>query len=117
MGVHQYGDKLVPVNDVMDVLIKQYGPVSKAVEYLGIVGWQNGPVARAGRLGLGASAAMRSYLTRIKSETGEDVTEWYPAKDVKTKGADEWTYEKQPKMAEQRHKSGHLFALGWWRHQ
>src|SRR5206468_3036988 len=34
-AAHQYGDKLVPVNDVMDGLIKQYGPVSKAVEYLG----------------------------------------------------------------------------------
>src|SRR4029450_2155714 len=34
------------------------------------------------------------------------------AKDVKTKGAAEWTYEKQLKMAEQCHKAGHLFALG-----
>ena len=48
----------------------------------------------------------------IKNFTGEDVTEWYPAKDVKTKGAAEWTYEKQLKMAEQCHKAGHLFALG-----
>jgi hypothetical protein len=48
----------------------------------------------------------------IKSITGEDVTEWYPAKDVKTPGAAEWTYEKQLKMAEQCHKAGRLFALG-----
>jgi len=32
--------------------------------------------------------------------------------DVKTKGAEEWTYEKQLKMAEQCHKAGSLFALG-----
>jgi ABC-type glycerol-3-phosphate transport system substrate-binding protein len=30
-AAHQYGDKLTPVNDVVDGLIKQYGPVSKAV--------------------------------------------------------------------------------------
>jgi len=48
----------------------------------------------------------------IKSITGEDVTEWYPAQDVKTKVATEWTYEKQLKMAEQCHKAGHAFALG-----
>src|SRR4029450_6719168 len=34
-AAHQYGDKLAPVKDVMEPLIKQYGPVSTAVEYLG----------------------------------------------------------------------------------
>ena len=34
-AAHQYADRLTPVNDVVDGLIKQYGPVSKAVEYLG----------------------------------------------------------------------------------
>ena len=108
-AAHQYGDKLVPVNDVVDGLIKQYGPVSKAVEYLGTsdgkwmavpVAWGSAPLPPCARISL------------IKNATGEDVTEWYPAKDVKTKGADEWTYEKQLKMAEQCHKAGSLFALG-----
>ena len=40
------------------------------------------------------------------------MTEWYPAKDVKTKGAAEWTYDKQLAMAEQCHKAGYVFALG-----
>ena len=51
-------------------------------------------------------------ISLIKKLTGEDVTEWYPAKDVKTKGAAEWTYDKQLQMAEQCHKGGSLFALG-----
>ena len=34
-NAHQHASKLTPVNDVMEPLIKQYGPVSKAVEYLG----------------------------------------------------------------------------------
>jgi hypothetical protein len=106
---HQYGDKLTPMNDVVDALIKQYGPVSKAVEYLGTsdgkwlavpVAWGSAPLPPCARISM------------IKNFTGEDVTEWYPAKDVKTNGAAEWTYEKQLKMAEQCHKAGHLFALG-----
>ena len=108
-AAHQYGDRLTPVNDVVDGLIKQYGPLSKAVEYLGKsdgkwlavpVAWGSAPLPPCARISM------------IKEFTGEDVTEWYPAKDVKTKGAADWTYEKQLKMAEQVHKQGKLFALG-----
>jgi ABC-type glycerol-3-phosphate transport system substrate-binding protein len=108
-AAQQYADKLTPVNDVMDVLLKQYGPVSKAVEYLGTsdgkwlavpVAWGSAPLPPCARVSM------------LKSITGEDVTEWYPAQDVKTKGATEWTYEKQLKMAEQCHQAGRLFALG-----
>jgi ABC-type glycerol-3-phosphate transport system substrate-binding protein len=108
-AAHQYGDKLTPVNDVVDGLIKQYGPVSKAVEYLGTSDgkWMAVPVAWGS-----APLPPCARISMIKNFTGEDVTEWYPAKDVKTKGADEWTYEKQLKMAEQCHKAGSLFALG-----
>jgi len=108
-NAHQHASKLTPVNDVMEPLIKQYGPVSKAVEYLGTsegkwfavpVTWGSAPLPPCARISL------------IKKITGEDVTEWYPAKDVKTKGAAEWTYDKQLAMAEQCHKAGHLFAFG-----
>src|SRR5262249_25015561 len=56
---HQYGNKLSPVNDVMDGLIKQYGPVSKAVEYLGTsegkwlavpVSWGSAPLPPCARI-------------------------------------------------------------------
>src|SRR5262245_42992062 len=80
-AAHQYGDRLTPVNDVVDGLVKQYGPVSKAVEYLGMadgkwmavpVVWGSAPLPPCGRISM------------LKEITGEDVTEWYPAKDVKT---------------------------------
>jgi ABC-type glycerol-3-phosphate transport system substrate-binding protein len=108
-AAQQYADKLTPVNDTVDALIKQHGPVSKAVEYLGTsdgkwlavpVAWGSAPLPPCARI---------SMLNNI---TGEDVTEWYPAKDMKTEGAAAWTYEKQLKMAEQCHKAGVLFALG-----
>jgi hypothetical protein len=108
-NAQQYAGKLTPMNDVVEPLIKQYGPVSKAVEYLGTsegkwlavpVTWGSAPLPPVARISM------------IKSATGEDVTEWYPAKDVKTKGAEEWTYDKQLAMAEKCHKAGHVFALG-----
>jgi ABC-type glycerol-3-phosphate transport system substrate-binding protein len=60
-AAHQYGDKLTPVNDVMDALIKQYGPVSKAVEYLGMsdgkwlavpVAWGSAPLPPCARISM-----------------------------------------------------------------
>jgi hypothetical protein len=108
-NAHQYSDKLVPVNDVMDPLLKKYGPVSKAVEYLGISGgkWHGVPVAWGT-----APLPMVARISLFKQYANEDVTEWYPAKDEKTKGADEWTYDKQLKLAEACHKNGKPFALG-----
>jgi ABC-type glycerol-3-phosphate transport system substrate-binding protein len=108
-NAHRYGEQLIPVNDVMDGLTKQYGPVSKAVEYLGKsngkwmgvpVAWGTAPLTTCARISL------------IKSIAGEDVTEWYPAKDVRTEGAANWTYDKQLKLAELCHKAGQTFALG-----
>jgi ABC-type glycerol-3-phosphate transport system substrate-binding protein len=105
----RYRDKLTPVNDVVEPLIKQYGPVSKAVEYLGTsdgrwlavpVSWGSAPLPPVARISV------------IKDATGEDVREWYPARDDRTKGATEWTYEKQLQIAEQVHKKGFLLALG-----
>src|SRR5689334_9407364 len=75
-AAHQYGDRLMPVNDVVDALVKQYGPVSKAVEYLGTsegkwlaapVVWGSAPLPPVARISM------------LKEFTGEDVTEWYPA--------------------------------------
>jgi len=108
-NTYQYADKLTPVDDVMSGLIKQYGPVSKATEILGKVDgkWMALPVAWGS-----ASLPICARISMLKKFTGVDVTEWYPAKDVKTESALDWTYEKQLKMAELCHKAGHPFALG-----
>ena len=108
-NVHQYADKLVTVDDTVKGLIKQYGPVSKATEYLGIVdgAWKGVPVAWGS-----ASLPICARISMLKKYTGVDVTEWYPAKNVKGKGVDDWTYDKQLKMAEACNKAGNPFALG-----
>src|SRR5262245_62027658 len=89
-NAQQYGNKLTPVNDVMDGLSKQYGPVSKAVEYLGKsdgkwlgvpVAWGSAPLPPCARISL------------IKNDTAGDGWEGYPARDVMTKGAAEGTNE------------------------
>ena len=76
-NAQQHGNKLTPVNDVMAGLINQYGPVSKAVEYLGKSDgkWLGVPVAWGS-----APLPPCARISMIKNFTGEDVTEWYPAK-------------------------------------
>jgi len=107
--VHQYYEKLDPVDDVLKTLMGQYGPVHKAVEYLGKVDgkWMGVPVAWGT-----APLPILARISMLKQDTGEDITEWYPAKPGNTPGADAWTYDKQLKMAEICHKAGHSFALG-----
>jgi len=107
--VQQYADKLVPVDDVIAPLVKQYGPIAKTCEYLGKVDgkWMGLPVAWGT-----APLPICARISLLKQIAGEDVTEWYPAKEGNTPGADAWTYEKQLKLAEMAHKAGYPFALG-----
>lgn len=108
-NTHQYGDKLVSVDDTVKGLIKQYGPVSKATEYLGKVDgtWKGVPVAWGS-----AALPICARISMIKKYAGVDVTEWYPASNAKGKGVDDWTYEKQLEMAKKCNEAGHPFALG-----
>ena len=108
-NTHQYADKLVSVDDVVKGLIKQYGPVSKATEYLGIVdgSWKGVPVAWGS-----ASLPTCARISMMKSIGGVDVTQWYPAKPVSTESSEEWTYAKQLEIAKKAHAAGHPFALG-----
>ena len=48
----------------------------------------------------------------FKKFANEDLTAWYPAKEDKTALADDWTFEKQIKLAEVCSKAGFPFALG-----
>ena len=107
--VQQYYEKLIPVDDVVKPLITKYGPVSKAVEYLGKVDgkWMGVPVSWGS-----APLPPVARISMLKKFANEDVTEWYPAKPGNTAGADAWTYEKQLKLAEICHKAGFPFALG-----
>ncbi len=108
-NTHQYADKLVPVDTAMATLMKQYGPVSDAIAFLGKIDgkWMGVPMAWGA-----APLPVCARISMLKQFGGEDVTEWYPAKPGNTPGADAWTYEKQLKLAEACHKGGFPFALG-----
>ncbi|MCB1741594.1 MAG: extracellular solute-binding protein [Gammaproteobacteria bacterium] len=108
-NTHHYSDKLVDVSDVVNGLIKQYGPVSKATEYLGIVdgAWKGVPVAWGS-----APLPCCARISMLKQFANVDVTAWYPASDTKGPGADEWTYEKQLEIAKACFEAGHPLSLG-----
>jgi hypothetical protein len=107
--VHEFAEKLEPVDDIMKGLVGQYGAPTEAAEYLGKVeghwravpvGWGSAPLTPCGRISL------------FKKFANEDLTAWYPAKEGNTPGADAWTYEKQIKIAEACAKGGFPFGLG-----
>ena len=107
--VHEFSDKLTPVDDIMKTLIGQYGKIGKAYEYLGIadghwrampVGWGSAPLTACARISM------------LKQYAGIDVQAWYPAHESTPEAAKDWTYETQLKAAEACHKAGFPFALG-----
>ncbi len=107
--VHEFADKLMPVDDIMKTLIGQYGKISKAYEYLGIaeghwrampVGWGSAPLTPCARISM------------LKKYAGIDVQAWYPAHETSPDAAKDWTYETQLRAAEACHKAGYTFALG-----
>jgi ABC-type glycerol-3-phosphate transport system substrate-binding protein len=107
--VQQYGDDLVPVDDVMKRLIAKYGKLGHAYEYLGTskghwlavpVGWGSAPLTPCGRISL------------LKKFSNVDVTEWYPAHPATPETAKDWTYDMQLKMAEASSKNGMPWGFG-----
>jgi hypothetical protein len=109
-NTHQYADKLVDVSDAVNGLIKQYGPVSKATEYLGIVdgAWKGVPVAWGS-----ASLPTVARISRVKEYCGVDVTkDWYPNENKLGPDSENWTYQTQLEFAKKFHAAGHPLALG-----
>jgi ABC-type glycerol-3-phosphate transport system substrate-binding protein len=107
--VHEFADKLDPVDDVVKGLTDRYGKISGAVEYLGKVdgkwmavpvGWGSSPLTACGRISM------------LKQHAGIDVTKWYPAEKSTPQTAAEWTYDTQLRAAEACSKAGFPFALG-----
>ena len=107
--VHEFAEKLDPVDDVVKSLTDKYGKIAKGVEYLGKVdghwmavpvGWGSAPLTTCGRISL------------LKQHAGIDVTKWYPAHESTPDAAKDWTYDTQLKAAEACAKAGVPFALG-----
>jgi ABC-type glycerol-3-phosphate transport system substrate-binding protein len=102
-----YSDQLVPVNDIMEPLIKQNGPVNATVEYLGrFEGKWLGVPATIGSQMKGPA----SRIDLLKQHAGIDIQAMYPAGAPPK--ADNWTLDTFLKAAEACHKGGVPFGIG-----
>jgi len=103
----RYADQLVPMNDVVEPLIKQNGAVNGTVEYLGKVDgkWLAVPAT--------IGSQMKGPCSRIdlmKQHAGIDVQAMYPAGAPPK--ADAWTLDAFLKAAEACQKAGFAFGIG-----
>ena len=103
----RYADVLVPMNDVMEQLIKMNGAVNATVEYLGKVDgkWLAIPATIGSQI-----KGPCSRIDLMKDLAGIDVQAMYPAGSPPK--ADAWTFDTFLKAAEACHKGGHPFGIG-----
>jgi len=103
----RYAEQLVPVNDIVEPLIKQNGAVNATVEYLGKVGgkWLGVPATIGSQM-----KGPCSRLDLMKELAGLDMKEMYPVGAPPK--ADNWTLDTFLKAAEACHKGGHAFGIG-----
>src|SRR3979411_744249 len=98
----RYADQLVPVNDVMEPLIKENGAVNATVEYLGKIDgkWLAVPATVGSQI-----KGPCSRIDLMKDLAGIDVQAMYPA-GAPAK-AEAWTFDAFLKAAEACHTRGH----------
>jgi ABC-type glycerol-3-phosphate transport system substrate-binding protein len=104
---HENAGNLEPVDDVMDALIKQNGPVNETVIYLGRAKgrWLAVPATIGSQI-----KGPCSRIDLMKQHAGIDVQAMYPA-GAEPK-ADNWTFDTFLKAAEACHKAGFPFGIG-----
>ena len=105
--IHQ--DKLEPLDDVVDGLIKKYGPISPVAEYLAKIKgtWRGIPTA--------VGSQVKPCCSRFDlywEHAGIDVREMFPADEKKWDKAkvDAWTWDAYVTAAQKLHKAG--FPVG-----
>ena len=103
----RYAEQLVPVNDIMEPLIKANGAVNATVEYLGKVDgkWLAVPATVGSQI-----KGPCSRIDLMKQHAGIDVQAMYPAGAPPK--ADAWTFDTFLKAAEACQKGGHPFGIG-----
>jgi ABC-type glycerol-3-phosphate transport system substrate-binding protein len=103
----RYSDQLVPMNDVMEPLIKENGAVNATVEYLGKLNgkWLAVPATVGSQI-----KGPCSRIDLMKQLAGIDVQQMYPAGAPPK--ADGWTLDAFIKAAEACQKGGHAFGIG-----
>src|SRR5690242_18541800 len=104
---HAYAEQLVPVNDIMEPLIKQNGAVNDTVTYLGKADgkWLAVPATIGSQI-----KGPCSRIDLMKQHAGIDVQALYPAGQAPK--ADSWTFDTFLKAAEACHKAGFAFGIG-----
>src|SRR6185312_13183292 len=104
---HGHAESLVPVNDIMDELIKQNGAVNDTVTYLGKSGgkWLAVPATVGSQI-----KGPCSRIDLLKKYAGIDIQAMYPAGAPPK--AESWTLDAFLKAAEACHKGGASFGIG-----
>src|SRR5690349_4787335 len=96
------------MDEIVESLNAAYGPPNKISQYLG----------RFGGRWIAASSYQAFNLVPVgridllKQHCGLDVQEMYPARNVETQAAAEWTWNTLLGAAEKSQKAGYPFALG-----
>jgi len=103
----RYADQLVPVNDVVEPLIKTNGAVNGTVEYLGKIDgkWLAVPATVGSQI-----KGPCSRIDLLKKHAGIDIQAMYPAGAAPK--ADAWNIENFLKAAEACQKGGNPFGIG-----
>jgi ABC-type glycerol-3-phosphate transport system substrate-binding protein len=106
-GPARYSEQMVPVNDLMDELVKTNGKVNATVEYLGKLNgkWLAVPATVGSQI-----KGPCSRIDYMKKHAGIDVQAMYPAGAPPK--ADDWTLDTFLKAAEACHKGGNPFGIG-----
>jgi ABC-type glycerol-3-phosphate transport system substrate-binding protein len=103
----RYADQLVPMNDLMEPLIKENGAVNGTVEYLGKVNgkWLAVPATSGSQI-----KGPCSRIDLLKKHAGIDIQAMYPAGAAPK--ADAWNLDNFLKAAEACQKGGNPFGIG-----
>jgi len=103
----RYSEQMVPVNDLMDELVKTNGKVNATVEYLGKLNgkWLAVPATVGSQI-----KGPCSRIDLMKKHAGIDVQAMYPAGAPPK--ADDWNLDTFLKAAEACHKGGNPFGIG-----
>jgi ABC-type glycerol-3-phosphate transport system substrate-binding protein len=104
-----YAKQLEPVDDVMNPLIKKYGKVAEAAEFLAKANghWIAVPAV--------TGTQVKPPLLRLDlfKKVGVDILEMYPVNKEPTKAADNWTWDTLLSAGEKLQKEGHPIGLGF----
>lgn len=107
--VHQYADRLEPIDDVMRRLTTKYGRANEVCEYLGKIKghWMAVPTSSGTQY-----KGPCGRISVLKQKAGLDVVKMYPAAESRTPIGQEWTWDAHLRAAEACHKAGMPFGIG-----